>query len=723
MLEKKYTLGKGIDAWGRERALTVTFIITEDCNLRCKYCYIVHKRSNSKMEFDTAKQAVDCLLTSMEKRKSEPVIIEFIGGEPLIEVELIDRVCDYFKIRAYELGHDWYWNYRFSITTNGVNYGDASVQNFIKKNLNKLSITMTVDGTKEKHDMQRVFPNGDGSYNIISSNFDLYLSQFAKATKVTFASPDLHLLKDSIVHLWEIGFTDISANVIFEDGWSEGDDVIYEEQLKSLADYVLENELFDKYKCTLFDDTLGSYQVEPDLAMTSCGAGKMLAIGTDGTMYPCNRYAPYSLNKKEPIKFGDVKNGIDMEKVRPFMLATFSNQSDQECLNCEVAVGCGFCQGLCYDESELGTNFYRTKYICKMHKARVRANDYYFSRLYNRYKIARSMVREQKRLYFLLADDFVDYCSYHNISEKNKIMDDRQILEGLEYARRNFFVPYFVHSKSEFSFTNKPVYGKYLITHILPANFIEESSDLECLPVFDKDNIDSVVCGNQKMGNCMLNVMCNDIRNLSVYVKKVFAVLNTSPYRINLNIQEIDKNFDENEYIAQLAIIKDLIGYYFDKGIICEVSLITDLPHLLEHANCKAGDRSFVYAPDGNIYPCSAFYSLGTDGIPSHSLKDASLYNNSSHLFKSKNHPLCANCDAYQCMNCIYINKKYTNEVNVSPSFQCRKSNIERGITQQLQTERGTIDAMAMHDYLDPINEYFNKAHHHNELGYYSYKK
>lgn len=720
MLKKSYTIGKGIETWGRERALTVTFIVTEDCNLRCKYCYIVHKRSDSKMKFDTAKQAVDYLLTSLEKKKSEPIIVEFIGGEPLIEVELIDKVCDYFKLRAYELGHDWYWNYRFSITTNGVNYGDESVQKYINKNKNKVSITMTVDGTKEKHDMQRVFPNGDGSYNIISKNFDLYLSQFVGATKVTFASPDLHLLKNSIIHLWENGFTDISANVIYEDGWSDGDDLIYESQLKELADYILDNDLYDKFKCSLFDDTLGSFQIESDLATTFCGAGKMLAIGTDGTMYPCNRYAPYSLNKKEAVKFGDVENGIEMERVRPFMLTTFTYQSDHECLNCEVAQGCGLCQGLCYDESEIGTNFYRTKYICKMHKARVRANDYYFSKLYNKHKLRRQMGREQKRLYFLLADDYTDYCSYHNTAKKSRIMDNKQILEGLEYARKNFFVPIFVHSRSEFNFTNHAIYSDYLITHLIPANFIEHSLDIESLVVFDKDNIGLVDREKQIIGNCMLNVMSNDINNLSDYVSKVFSILNTAPYRINLNILEIDKTFDENEYMIQLKSIKDIIVDRYNKGMICEVSLLTDLPNLLEHGSCKAGDRSFVYAPDGNIYPCSAFYSNQIN-ISTHSLKEDVLFENSSHLFKLENHPLCADCDAYQCINCIYINKKYTNEISVSPSFQCRKSHIERTVTRQLQIETNTKDVLKDIDYLDPIKKFFDKNKQDNVLGYYTY--
>ncbi len=53
-----------------------------------------------------------------------------------------------------------------------------------------------------------------------------------------------------------------------------------------------------------------------------------------------------------------------MEKVRPFVLSTYRIQSDEECLNCEIATGCAFCQGFNYDEAPTPlTNFYRAKYI------------------------------------------------------------------------------------------------------------------------------------------------------------------------------------------------------------------------------------------------------------------------------------------------------------------------------------------------------------------------
>ena len=158
----QYKIGKEPPQWSDE-AQTITFIVTEDCNLRCKYCYITHKSSNKKMKFETAKKFIDYILTA-DIRFSDSVIIEFFGGEPMLEMQLVDRISDYFKIRAFELNHKWAWNYRFNFATNGVNYSSTEVQAYIKKNYGKVSIGISIDGIKEKHDLNRVFPDGSGSY-------------------------------------------------------------------------------------------------------------------------------------------------------------------------------------------------------------------------------------------------------------------------------------------------------------------------------------------------------------------------------------------------------------------------------------------------------------------------------------------------------------------------------------------------------------------------------
>ena len=115
-----------------------------------------------------------------------------------------------------------------------------------------------------------------------------------------------------------------------------------------------------------------------------CGAGKMMSVDAAGNFYPCTRFAGYSLRSKKPIIIGNIEEGINLNKLRPFLSLDRITQSPRECLDCEIASGCAWCQGENYDAAETDTIFQRSTAICLMHKARVRANNYYWNKLFRK---------------------------------------------------------------------------------------------------------------------------------------------------------------------------------------------------------------------------------------------------------------------------------------------------------------------------------------------------
>jgi len=85
------------------------------------------------MTWSIAKSAVDFFLdNSICDERSEPIVIDFMGGEPFLEIDLIDRICDYFLAQFRRMNHPWRRNYLFSILSNGTLYGDRRVQEFIQ---------------------------------------------------------------------------------------------------------------------------------------------------------------------------------------------------------------------------------------------------------------------------------------------------------------------------------------------------------------------------------------------------------------------------------------------------------------------------------------------------------------------------------------------------------------------------------------------------------------
>ncbi|MBR6169261.1 MAG: radical SAM peptide maturase, CXXX-repeat target family [Bacteroidaceae bacterium] len=375
--------------WQSGVAKTITFIVTKDCQLACKYCYLVGKNSKERMTWEMAKKVIDYILDHENDFKEESVIWDFIGGEPFLEIDLIEKICDYLKMEMYRRDHHWFNSYRFSFSTNGINYHEDKVQQFIKKNYSHLSIGITIDGTELKHDLNRVYKHSEkGSYKDVVRNIPLWLEQFPEAaTKVTISSPDIPYIKESVLHLYDLGIKEVNINCVFEDVWKEGDDALFEAQLIGLADAIIDMGLYRDHACSFYADFLGK-PMDPERDNQNwCGAGKMLAVDAAGNFYPCTRFAAYSLRSKPAWIIGNVKDGIDQNKLRPFLTLDRTTQSKQECIDCEVASGCAWCQGENYDAADTHTINQRAMAICKMHKARVRANNYYWNKLYRKLEI------------------------------------------------------------------------------------------------------------------------------------------------------------------------------------------------------------------------------------------------------------------------------------------------------------------------------------------------
>ena len=387
--------------WEDGMSKNITFIVTKDCQLACKYCYLVGKNTRERMTWDIAKHAIDYILSHEDQFREKSVVWDFIGGEPFIEIDLIDKICDYLKTEMFRTNHHWFDSYRFSFSTNGINYHTEKVQNFIKKNIDHLSIGITIDGTQKKHDLNRIWKTAGmeyglmptpeeerGSYDAVVKNIPLWLSQFPNAgTKVTISSADIPYIKESVLHLYSLGIHEVNINCVFEDVWKDGDDELFEEQLLQLADAIIDGDYYKEYACSFFTEHIGKPMDRVQENQNWCGAGKMLSIDASGNFYPCTRFAQYSLRDKKAWVIGNVNDGIDKNKLRPFLTLDRCTQSRQECIDCEIASGCAWCQGENYDAADTATINQRAIAICKMHKARVRANNYYWNKLYRKLEL------------------------------------------------------------------------------------------------------------------------------------------------------------------------------------------------------------------------------------------------------------------------------------------------------------------------------------------------
>ena len=373
---------------------TVTFQVTDDCSLACKYCYQINK-GKRKMSWDVAKRMVDLLLSGdkgfneyfIEQPKA--IILEFIGGEPLLEIELIDKIVDYFREQAILLNHPWAERFVISICSNGVAYRDKKVQAFLNKNKHIVSFSVTVDGTKELHDSCRVFPDGSPSYDIAhDAAMDWKNKGNDMGSKITLAPSNVMYFSDCLKQMIFDGYYEINANCVYEKGWTVDHAGEIWRQSKEFADWFISSDYdIEEYSISFFNYNHGT-PMSPDDDQNWCGGNAaMLSVDPEGLLFPCIRYMESSLGcDRKPIIIGDVWNGLvqrpeEKDIVHCMQCIGRRSQSSDECFYCPVASGCSWCSAYNYQVN--GTVDKRATYICEPHKARCLALTYYWNHYYH----------------------------------------------------------------------------------------------------------------------------------------------------------------------------------------------------------------------------------------------------------------------------------------------------------------------------------------------------
>ena len=163
------------DAMNEEFCRNVTFQVCTACTLRCKYCYQSHDDhacETQVMTKETAKECVDMLFKMWDEddkeafinKNTKAIILDFIGGEPMLQTEIIDYICSYMVKESVKRDCPWKDNWMCSISTNGTLHFKKEVQDFLKKFEGHISYGVSIDGDKDIHDACRVYPDGSGSW-------------------------------------------------------------------------------------------------------------------------------------------------------------------------------------------------------------------------------------------------------------------------------------------------------------------------------------------------------------------------------------------------------------------------------------------------------------------------------------------------------------------------------------------------------------------------------
>lgn len=153
--------------------MTITYLITNQCNFRCVYCYEGEQLKNKFEKIMTPKEFEKIFDAILQESSARIVDLNFFGGEPLMAFQ---NVVDVLKILRSKEGVEVVAN----IVTNGYLLNKEKIR--ILKEAGIKSFQVTVDGPKKVHNQYRMLKNGKGTFDRILENIIYILDEDIELT-------------------------------------------------------------------------------------------------------------------------------------------------------------------------------------------------------------------------------------------------------------------------------------------------------------------------------------------------------------------------------------------------------------------------------------------------------------------------------------------------------------------------------------------------------------
>lgn len=340
--------------------------VAHTCNLTCSYCFARQRNfcgEEALMSAETGKAAIDFLVARSGERHN--LEVDFFGGEPLLNWDVVKEIVRY--ARSIEKEHNK--NFRFTLTTNGMNIDDEVID-FCNREMQ--NVVLSLDGRKEVHDRFRKTSSGKGSYDMVVPRFKKLVERRGDRDyymRGTFTAANTDFLKD-IIHMADLGFTQLSMEPVVirpgePNGLTEEDLPEIFRQYEELALEMLrrrkEGRPFTFYHYMI--DLTGGPCIYKRIS--GCGAGtEYMAVTPWGDLYPCHQF----VNDPE-YKMGNIYEGILNTEARDeFKLC--NSYARPECRDCWARL---YCSGGCSANSYHATGSIKGvyEYGCKLFKKRI----------------------------------------------------------------------------------------------------------------------------------------------------------------------------------------------------------------------------------------------------------------------------------------------------------------------------------------------------------------
>ncbi|HBE77525.1 MAG TPA: hypothetical protein DDW65_07040 [Firmicutes bacterium] len=296
-------------------------MVTHACNLNCTYCYEAHK-DNQMMSFDLAKSLImkEAELVQNDPRFDE-LEIDFMGGEPLMNFELIKRIIEWLAAEPFPVPFICF------ASTNGTLL-DEERKAWFKKYRDLVWLGASYDGSDEMQRKNRGTEERTVDFSFFHETWPI------QGFKLTVSKESLPHLAAGIFDSQRKGYR-LAASLAQGVDWSDVEAELYLEQLRLLAKAYLDNSRL--IPINLLTRGLFGLTNPSRHQRRFCGTGvHMISYDVDGRSYGCHMFSPVVLGQERALELSKVEWTCDTIAV------------DARCNECCLKDYCPTCMGFNY---------------------------------------------------------------------------------------------------------------------------------------------------------------------------------------------------------------------------------------------------------------------------------------------------------------------------------------------------------------------------------------
>jgi|GluameStandDraft_1065615.scaffolds.fasta_scaffold28419_2 radical SAM additional 4Fe4S-binding domain len=317
--------------------------LANGCNLRCVYCYANGGTYHSSSAM-LSKKTVDQIIDIFYGRYKRIIGLQFFGGEPLLNMEVMEYACQKFKEKDPEI--------TFGIVTNGTLIDSE----FIRiANQYQIHTTISYDGNYKVNNILRIQKNGNGTSDLILQKAKEFKEKTGLLDTIEATYTQYHYdsgisILDCIKHINE-ELPGVPVHLVPVSGSEESDFILkdYTPFVNSIDDFFKENEQSSQnnYTYSLMQRIVYGIVNKTSSCGYICDAGvSTLSVSVNGDLYPC-----FMFTDLENYRLGNIfdENLFESERLinKITAIREFSDKDkNEECKNCYIKNLCNSCLGL-----------------------------------------------------------------------------------------------------------------------------------------------------------------------------------------------------------------------------------------------------------------------------------------------------------------------------------------------------------------------------------------